>query len=810
MTTTTVEYATKINSTHAEIKSINALNYQSVCEDLNCYEKIKDDIPVKLYFDIDYYNPEHEYCEGLSTDLIRISKNIISKFSIELLQIEPEFAVCTSNSGSFVDWKSGKEKWKISIHIVVNNVIAFKSVQNNLIKQFNKFAKETTDYQDYIGEQNLFDESIYDKNRKLRSVGCSKPNENRPVILVEGTFENSVITAFIPDNAVEYQEEPQTSPEPKNTIESPFKETNKDYDLFVAFIESGLLKENVAEHNHLLWCKTAFAFINVLGVERARVLFGKLTMECGSDSKKMEWEDHFDKYLSKESNKDAKKVGRKFIIDSAKKQDPEMVKSLMKPKKSKPDLSGLIICQNDNEASDVIFDLLKDVVKYSNKQLYYKENNVWINDDEKINDMITKLILSTKIYKLDTKDQPITYVQDMKHTKNVKDAFLLKIRTNNDEKFNLVDKFHTTTKGRLCFIDGVLDFIQKKFYLWDEIDFEYYSCIQIPLSFKTYFDTPDNDIINKIKEDIFTPLFGEKVDIALHFFSRAMCGHIEDKNFGTFLGNRDCGKGVLYSLFEGMGDYVKPLTLDNLLISRSDNKSQEASRMLYWLLDYEFCRLAFAQETPDPTKKLKINGSLFKKICSGGDTQTARRNYDRKDTNFKIDMTPFIAGNDTLEFSCEDVKEHQVEFIGLIQFKSAEKIEEMKKEGIDDIVLKSYRVADPTIKDLCKTEAYHLAFIMLLFQSYKTKAVVIKTDVNDESAFLSIRQQLLTTYEFTHSKSDMILCADVLPECDKKKIIAELQSMGVVKTKCNKAGEMRNKYVFTGLKLKVEEDIDGI
>ena len=120
MTTTTVEYATKINSTHAEIKSIDAINYKSVCEELNCYEKIKDEIPVKLYFDIDYYNPEQEYCEGMSNDLIRISKNIISKFSIELLHIEPVFAVCTSNSGLFVDWKSGKEKWKISIHIVVN------------------------------------------------------------------------------------------------------------------------------------------------------------------------------------------------------------------------------------------------------------------------------------------------------------------------------------------------------------------------------------------------------------------------------------------------------------------------------------------------------------------------------------------------------------------------------------------------------------------------------------------------------------------------------------------------------------------
>ena len=63
---------------------------------------------------------------------------------------------------------------------------------------------------DYLNDDNhekLFDESIYDKNRKIRSINCSKPGENRPLKLLEGTFEQSVITCFIPENAIERQRE---------------------------------------------------------------------------------------------------------------------------------------------------------------------------------------------------------------------------------------------------------------------------------------------------------------------------------------------------------------------------------------------------------------------------------------------------------------------------------------------------------------------------------------------------------------------------------------------------------------------------
>ena len=116
----------------------------------------------------------------------------------------------------------------------------------------------------------------------------------------------------------------------------------------------------------------------------------------------------------------------------------------------------------------------------------------------------------------------------------------MKIKTSVNPKYDdLYRKFHYTTKGRLCFLDGVLDFKQKKFYKWDDIDFEYYSTVQIKLNFENYFHNPNTAIIDDLKNKIFEPLFNKKTDLALQFFSRAFAGHCEDKNYATYLGNRD-------------------------------------------------------------------------------------------------------------------------------------------------------------------------------------------------------------------------------------------------------------------------------
>ena len=65
---------------------------------------------------------------------------------------------------------------------------------------------------------------------------------------------------------------------------------------------------------------------------------------------------------------------------------------------------------------------------------------------------------------------------------------------------------------------------------------------------------------------LFENLFGEDTIRSLNFLSRGIAGHFEDKNWATYLGNRDCGKGVLYDILKyGFGDYVQTFELDKRL-----------------------------------------------------------------------------------------------------------------------------------------------------------------------------------------------------------------------------------------------------
>jgi hypothetical protein len=53
-----------------------------------------------------------------------------------------------------------------------------------------------------------------------------------------------------------------------------------------------------------------------------------------------------------------------------------------------------------------------------------------------------------------------------------------------------------------------------------------------------------NRNIKEVIEKFFDQLFENKCSIALEFIARGIGGHIENKHWGRYMGNRDCGKGV--------------------------------------------------------------------------------------------------------------------------------------------------------------------------------------------------------------------------------------------------------------------------
>jgi hypothetical protein len=461
------------------------------------------------------------------------------------------------------------------------------------------------------------------------------------------------------------------------------------------------------------------------------------------------------------------------------------------------------IVVNDEECALYIIDKLDGKLIYTKSGIFYKNNNVWTNDIQNIENMLLKYIMENA----PPNDNDCYLYKQYKNVKSVIKT-ILGLISQNDTGDDIYEKFHSITKGRVAFKDGVLCARTDKFYKWEEIDFEYYTTICINRDFQHYLDKPNFELMKTIEDTVFKPLFSSQCETALQFMSRGLFGHSEDKNWATFVGNRNSGKGVMYELLENaFGNYVGSFKIDNIL-TKGDDNGKETSRDLYWLIEMEFMRLAISQETPPENKKYKISAPLIKKICSGGDTQIARRNYDRRDTHFKTDTTIFCMGNDNLQCSTNDCNERRFQFNSLIQFMNKDEIEELKKKGLpQDIIDTRFGTIDYTLKDKCKTEEWCNAFVLLILKHYKEEPLSVSIiDIEEEENPLICKIHKL--FDITTDKKDILLVSEVnkLFEDETKKLWNELKALGIVKNRCKARGVYRDKECYFGIKLKTEND----
>jgi len=177
--------------------AISVDEYEKICKyKKSCFEVIPDDIPVCLYADIDckHLYGEYEYLESHTNIFISYAKRAITKM---LFDITPRFAIATSSNPDYMD--NNVRKLCHSIHIHIPNVKMMKSSQKQFWINMNMFMNTHNDFKDWneyisIDSGKLFDESVYNTNGKMRSVYCSKMDQNRPLILVEGSFKDTIIS----------------------------------------------------------------------------------------------------------------------------------------------------------------------------------------------------------------------------------------------------------------------------------------------------------------------------------------------------------------------------------------------------------------------------------------------------------------------------------------------------------------------------------------------------------------------------------------------------------------------------------------
>jgi len=249
-----VKFSTGISG---EPQTINEQHYEEVCKSSNVYEIPPTDVPVKLFCDIDIYDEEFDYEDAIG-GIGKVTQIAIDKVEelIRFLGNENQltYTICNSHSPSFKCWKTGKKKWKVSLHIIFN-VLATKKQQSIFFKFLNFTMKDENDWKDYFPPNSkFFDVSVYGVE-KFRAVYSSKQDENRPLIIEQGSFEGSVISAFFDENSFVIDENHENFGIMKKELEikPPSNSTSKgekwENEFLVAqYIEKGLLTKYAKDY----------------------------------------------------------------------------------------------------------------------------------------------------------------------------------------------------------------------------------------------------------------------------------------------------------------------------------------------------------------------------------------------------------------------------------------------------------------------------------------------------------------------------------------------------------------------------------
>ena len=211
--------------------------YENKCQTYNCFEAIPDDRKVKAYFDIEI--KPSDCVDGV--EYIDCWAEVI-QYGLKFIEKRfPNAEYCFKNQSSpeYANFKNGKTGWITSVHIIVWNYVVskpkLKSIVIEMNQEINKHILNKNDCSEKVSDFyelgqlkyvngnkegfTLFDESVYNKKRKIRSAYADKTHdnkmtgeilacENRPSKIEFGTFQQSVISAFIPEDAMEIPDDP--------------------------------------------------------------------------------------------------------------------------------------------------------------------------------------------------------------------------------------------------------------------------------------------------------------------------------------------------------------------------------------------------------------------------------------------------------------------------------------------------------------------------------------------------------------------------------------------------------------------------
>lgn len=456
------------------------------------------------------------------------------------------------------------------------------------------------------------------------------------------------------------------------------------------------------------------------GVQKILEIMNKLNMDLGFD---ILWEDKpiekfynisftnpviMDKETQKEHDRKLKEDEKEKI--KLKKVEEKKEKFL----KDREDLERTnrdIIAKNDLEASQMIYEKIKNNIKYSNGIMYYKHNYLWISNFEMIRSLVGNLIRNSGIRRLNAFNQIEDYVQNRKHGMNVlNDVLDIAIRDFDNSWTKIM---FSSSLGRILFTNGYYDFYKSIFFKFGDKDYDNSIIFieQIPHDFIPLTDDIENnfiaeDYINSIKKRLFIEPFGDNVaDYYLLNIARGIAGD-SMKRALFCIGDSNTGKSsITASIDNSCGGYCGTFNANNIITKKM--VSGDDAQQLRWIMMLLSKRIIISNEIESDAV---ISGTMLKKISSGGLDKIVARGHGKNETEFKISFLPMVFANDIDKISPMD--DAVVSRVRAINYQKVY-TENPKPENLFELKI------DPNFKYEIETYNFKIGFMTLLMRSYK-------------------------------------------------------------------------------------------
>lgn len=707
--------------------------YETICMSRkSCFEYLDITRPIKLYFDIDYYNPTETYNEEKSDELIDYAKNkVLQPFLVDCFGTEPIFAVATANSPCYYKYdiktkeRDPNPKWKISIHIIVTNIVMVLPQQRQLIKKINEYANCLSDkYSDIMTEcTKLFDESVYKPSQKMRSVHSSKYGEDRYLTMTEGTFEESIITCYDDSEVtiwdfpklLEQHESQSQEPEPKTPI---IKKSTSLVDEILAALKSSRFDEYES------WFKIGCILKN----EGHSV---ELWDQHSRRSTKYQ-EGACDKFWrSMNANKEGRALTMSTLWYWLKQDNPSMFYELKGQEITDIEMLQML---NHDDISKVFYERNPDQYLCNDNLGWFvlKPSNIWVRSEKSYPSSLKNHVSSSlKEWVADIKKAEIR-----RYTKEAEGLSLSdedkdkqkRLIAKHNENIGYISKAYVKF-GTSEFVNGIVSYLTG-LYKNDELEtimdanrdlWAFTDCVVDlatgkvrPIASTDYIsqtcgypypkDT-DSSVRTRIM-DLLLSIYEspEKAEYTLNVFASCLYGKNRWEELYILTGTGGNGKGVVAELLKVVfGDYFLSVDI-NLFTKPSERRDQPMPA----LVEAQNKRLVMSTE---PEGDVRLQAGLLKKI-SGNDIIEARTLNSKHIVKYVPQYKVILQMNDIPKLNrMDDGVRRRMRIIRHPYI--------FRCQGDFDANNEKHRLADPDIKDkLCKSAEWRNEFILMLLEQY--------------------------------------------------------------------------------------------